>query len=436
MRPPPFGPRLPRLGNLPGVGIRPSTWFRVGAVAVAVAGVVAVGGLIAYRVLAPAETVTVATTAYPAAPAARPGVIGSLPAAPLIVDGRLRIYAATRQVRADGPVDARTQRTPYWSYRRWPEELLGVVAAGTTVIGRWSDGDVVALDARTGKVIWRTAGKPPQKSGYEGGSTGAETVYEPDGLYTSGSTVLVRDAAQLRALDVATGREQWHRAMAQCRQGGFTTAGHHFVTTDACGGAAAVEFYDVATGQPRGRWAPPATGSTLKVEPLGCAPAHSGCTAMRTLDTTGSRGWLMGETDGAGEVTLTAVPALDPPGALIAGEIGVSHVGGDVVGRSLRDGTEIWRWRGDGTSELLGTQSGSVHLLTENCDLVTLDPTSGREKSRFLLAYGREGVDWQPGLVRAGDGFVAVERLVKPENGDADEADEYFGALPVILART
>jgi hypothetical protein len=39
-------------------------------------------------------------------------------------------------------------------------------------------------------------------------------------------------------------------------------------------------------------------------------------------------------------------------------------------------------------------------------------------------------------LVRAGDGFVAVERLVKTDNADVDEADEYFGALPVILART
>ncbi|BCB85598.1 outer membrane protein assembly factor BamB family protein [Phytohabitans suffuscus] len=424
------------------MGIRPSTWFRVGAVAVAATGVMAVGGVIAYRVLAPAETVTVATTAYPAAPAAQPGVIGSLPAAPLIVDGRLRIYAATRQVRADGPVDARTQRTPYWSYRRWPQELLGVVAAGTTVVGRWSDGDIVALDARTGKVVWRAAGKPPKESGYEGGSTGADTVYGPQGLYTSGSTVLVRDAAQLRALDIATGRELWHIPMTDCREGGFTTAGGRFVTTDACGGTPAVEFYDVATGQPRGRWAPPQAGAspslaaTLKVEPVACAPAQSACTALRTLDATGSRGWLLGEPDATGRTPVTAAAALDPPGAVLAGDVGVGYVGGDVVARSLRGGGEVWRWRGDGTSKLLGAQPGSVHLLSENCDLVTLDPATGREKSRFLLAYGREGVDWQPGLVRTGDGFVAVERLVKPESPDADEADEYFGALPVILART
>lgn len=419
------------------MGIRASTWFRVGAVAVAATGVTAVAGVIAYRVLAPAETVTVATTAYPAAPAAQPGVIGSLPAAPLIVDGRLRIYAATRQVRADGPVDARTQRTPYWSYRRWPQELLGVVATGTTVVGRWSDGDVIALDARTGKVVWRAAGKPPQKSGYKGGSTGAETVYEPEGLYTAGDRVIVRDAAFLRALDVATGRELWRTMMASCREGGFTTAGGRFVTTDACGASPAVEFYDVATGRLRGRWDPQAAGPALEVEPLGCAPAQSACTALRTVDAIASRGWLLGEPDAAGRTPVTAAPALDPPGAVLAGDIGVTYVGGgDIVGRELRGGAEVWRWRGDGSPELLGVQSGAVHVLTENCDLVTLDPATGRQKSRFRLAYGREGVDWQPGLVRAGDGFVAVERLVKADNPDADATDEYFGALPVILART
>lgn len=408
----------------------------MGAVAVAAAGVLAVGGVVAYRVLSPAETVTVATTAYPEAPATRPGVIGSLPAAPLIVDGRLRIYASTRQVRADGPVDARTQRTPYWSYRRWPQELLGVVAAGTTVVGRWSDGDVVALDARTGKVTWRAAGKAPAKPGYKGGSTGAETVYEPEGLHTAGGSVLVRDATALRALDIATGRELWRTPMADCREGGFTTAGGRYATTDACGGSPAVEFYDVATGRTLGRWGPPPSGPALEVEPLGCAPARSACTALRTVDAAGSRGWLLGEPDAAGKTPVTAAPALDPPGAVIADGVGVTYAGGDMVARSLHGGAEVWRWRGDGTSEVLGAQSGSVHLLTENCDLVTLDPATGREKSRFRLAYAREGIDWQPGLVQAGEGFIAVERLVKTKKADADEADEYFGALPVILART
>jgi hypothetical protein len=154
------------------------------------------------------------------------------------------------------------------------------------------------------------------------------------------------------------------------------------------------------------------------------------------MDDAGSRGWLLGQPDGAGRTPVTAAPALDPPGALIAGDVGVSHDGDDVVARALDGGAEVWRWRGNGTSELLGAQPGSVHLLTENCDLVTLDTSSGSEKSRFRLANGREGVNWRPGLIRASDGFIAVERLVKTERADTYEADGYFGALPVILART
>ncbi|WP_345541805.1 PQQ-binding-like beta-propeller repeat protein [Phytohabitans rumicis] len=390
--------------------------------------------MIAYRVLAPAETVTVATTAYPAAPAAQPGVIGSLPAAPLIVDGRLRLYATTRQVRADGPVDARTQRTPYWSYRRWPEELLGVVAVGTTVVSRWSDGELVALDARTGKVVWRAKGKPTAKAGYDGGSTGAETLYAPVGLYTAGPKVIVRDAGFLRALDAVTGQEAWRTALPGCRTGGFTTAGGQYVATDTCGGTPALEFYDLATGQRTGRWEPPDAGRSLIVEPLGCATAHSACTALRTTGGGGSKGWLTPEAAGGQPV---AAPALDLPAAAVAGEVGVAVQGGAAVARALRTGAEIWRWRGDGTAEVLAVQPGAVHLLTNAREIVTLDPSNGAEKSRFVLAYGRERVNWVPGQVRAGDGFVAVERLIEPVPDETDDAEEtYFGALPVILART
>jgi outer membrane protein assembly factor BamB len=409
-------------------------WPRLAAVCAAVASAVALGGVIAYRVLAPAETVTVATTSYPAAPAAAPGVIGSLPAAPLIVDGRLRLYATTRQVRADGPVDARTQRTPYWSYRRWPEELIGVVAVGTTVVSRWSDGELVALDARTGRVVWRSKGKPAGKAGYDGGSTGAETVYVPQGLYTAGPMVIVRDAGFLRALDVSTGQEAWRTAIADCRTGGFTTAAGQFVTTDTCANPPAVEFYDLGTGQRAARWEPPGAGRSLKVAPLGCAPANSACTALRTTGDGGSKGWLAPEA-AAGQPV--AAPALDPPDSAVVDEVGVVVQGGEAVARAVRTGAELWRWRGSGTAEVLAVQPGAVHLLTSAREIVTLDPATGAEKSRFVLAYGRERIDWVPGQVRAGDGFVAVERLMKPVPDETDDAEEaYFSTLPVILART
>ncbi len=127
----------------------------------AAVGVAAAAGIIAYRVLAPAEVSTPARDDYPARSMPDPGVTGRLPVAPLIVDGRLRVYAAPRQVYADQPVDSRSRRTPYWSFRRWPASLDAVVASGTTVVSRWSDGQLVAIDARTGRVAWRAAGPEP-----------------------------------------------------------------------------------------------------------------------------------------------------------------------------------------------------------------------------------------------------------------------------------
>uniref|UniRef100_UPI0039B6D269 outer membrane protein assembly factor BamB family protein n=1 Tax=Micromonospora sp. RTP1Z1 TaxID=2994043 RepID=UPI0039B6D269 len=165
-------------------------------VVTAIAAVLAVGAAAAvvYRVLAPAEVSTVARRSYP--PAATPGVgvIGRLPVAPLIVDGRLRVYAGTRQVYADQPVDGKHRVTPFWSYRRWPAKLDGVLASGTTVISRWSDGTVVALDARTGRVAWRADGPEPGPVP-KPRRTLASPVWNPAGLHLTrtgdGRAVLV-----------------------------------------------------------------------------------------------------------------------------------------------------------------------------------------------------------------------------------------------------
>jgi len=82
------------------------TGRRLFVLAAAVVVLVVVTAATVYRVLAPAEVSTPAAGTYPTAPAwdPAPGVIARLPAAPLVVDGRIRVYAAQRQVYADLPV--------------------------------------------------------------------------------------------------------------------------------------------------------------------------------------------------------------------------------------------------------------------------------------------------------------------------------------------
>jgi outer membrane protein assembly factor BamB len=387
-------------------------------VALAVAGVLAATGLAAYRVFAPAEVSALASGPYPAAPAAQPGVIGSIAAAPLIVDGRLRVYAATRQVRADGPVDARTQRTPYWSYRRWPAQVVGVVAVGTTVVSRWSDGDLVALDGRTGRISWRSSGRLPKATGYDGGTTGASTVYAPVGMTTAGGRVIVRDAGQVRAFDAMTGRVLWRTNATECD--GFTTVGGWYVVP--CG---IPRFYELATGQPV-NWAPPGTGAGFAIEPVSCDVALSECAGIRTNSGGVVRGWLVEEP------VPVAASGLNASNSTVVGDVVVAVGNGEVVARSARDNTEIWRWRGNtNIVEQLPVETGAVHLLTGDRQLVTLDPATGRERSRFVLAYGRERTHWVPGHVAVRDGFVTVERMA-PSGGPED----YFSVVPIIIART
>ncbi|MET7668417.1 PQQ-binding-like beta-propeller repeat protein [Micromonospora luteifusca] len=394
--------------------------------------------VIVYRVLAPAEVSTVARGDYPAAARPATGVVGRLPAAPLIVDGRLRVYAAHRQVYADQPVDGRYRTSPFWSYRRWPAELTGVVASGSVVVSRWSDGQLVALDAPTGRVRWKTDGPRPVGGGALVRRTGAATVWDPRGLHLTNlpdgrTVVVVSGDAQARGVDLSAGRELWRADLpGACRSDVGTTDSGQLIGLDTCAGPATVEFRDMATGAVRERWRPPGGPDELVVTPLGCRTGRSSCSALRTAGPgdAGGRGWLVG----AGEPV--AAPALDPAGAIVVGAQVVVVRDGVAVGRSARTGTELWRSADLGTARVLAAQPGRVHLLTEANDLVTLDPATGTQLSRFSLKAGRDGTGWAPGAVAAEGGYVAVERLRRPVDPDGDDKRYFLTAETVILAAT
>ncbi|SCL14554.1 PQQ-like domain-containing protein [Micromonospora rhizosphaerae] len=405
----------------------------------AVAAVLAVGAAaaIVYRVLAPAEVSTVARGGYPPAVTPEVGVIGRLPVAPLIVDGRLRVYAGTRQVYADQPVDGRHRVTPFWSYRRWPAKLDGMLASGITVVSRWSDGVIVALDARTGRVAWRADGPEPGPAP-KPRRTGAATVWSPQGLYVTrtgdGRMVLVAAGKrQVGGYALTDGRQLWRADVeGRCRTDAGTTATGELITVDACAAPATVEFRDAATGSVRSRWRPPGGPDELAVTPVGCLSPRSECRGLRTAgpgDGAG-RGWLVG----AGEPV--AAPALDGSDSELAGEDVVGSTGGVLTGRSARTGEEVWRRADLGSVRIIAVQPGRVHLLTERNDLMTLDPSTGAERSRFPMNVGRDGIGWQPGYAYAVDGYLAVERVRERAGPDADDQAYFPMAEPVLLAAT
>ena len=76
----------------------------------------------------PAETVSRANRPVPSPEPIKSIQYAELPSAPLIVEGRLRVYADQRRVFADTPVTAQREMTPHWAYRRWPAEVVSIVA--------------------------------------------------------------------------------------------------------------------------------------------------------------------------------------------------------------------------------------------------------------------------------------------------------------------
>ena len=336
---------------------------------------VAAAGLIGWRVLGPAEVLSPASVAYPDPVSSGPRVTGRTNMAPLIVDGRLRVYAGKRQVRADSPVDAKSVNTARWSLRRWPARVAGVVASGPTVISRWSDGELIAIDGRTGREAWRVGTDLPAPAA-EGHRTGASTVWAPAGLYVGDGAVLIAGGGRLVAYEVASGVQRW-AADVPCADG-FTTLGGQFFCSS---GGYSLSSGAALTPYPMGPFVP-----------LACEVGRSGCAGLRDKD---GQGYLA---DGP---ALRRVPELDKTDTTV--------VGGRVV--SVPPGVQV-----------LGVSRGRLVTLTADRHLRV---EGGPD---FPLAVGTEALTWKPGLWQVTDDYVAIERL------DEDSADGYFTLDAVIIA--
>ncbi len=370
-------------------------------VAGAIVLLVVLAALAGVRVLAPAEVSYPVTAPIGSRAVPERGLTGRLVAAPLIVQGRIRVYASKRMVRADAPVRAKTTNTPVWSYRRWPQQLTGVVAVGTTVVSRWSDGDLVALDGNTGHIAWRAAG--PGGGTYTGRRTGSATVWDPPGLHTSGDLVVAGNGRWVAGFDAATGAQRWQAATAgSC----FTTAGGQLV----CGRT----VLDAATGAAVPGW------PTGPYAPVGCGVAASGCGGVR--DASG-HGWLTGVTPPQRSAVL------DRPSATVAGGLVVDSTGDAVVAWSPFTGRTVWRWAGAAT--VLGGGPGRVYVLTADRLLVGLSARAGSPRVYGRMGSETDDTDWTPGGRQITGTYVVIERIGDP---DPDSVHHLFSVDADVVA--
>ncbi|HEX6501180.1 MAG TPA: PQQ-binding-like beta-propeller repeat protein [Micromonosporaceae bacterium] len=388
----------------------------------AVVGLLLATIVVGYRVLAPAETVDPADAPYPAPVVAEPRGYGQLSNAPLVVDRRLRVYAAERRIWADAPVDARASMTPYWAFRRWPAQVLGVVVApGPVVVGAWSDGKLVALDARTGREAWRA--EVGSTGAYNSRRTGAGVVYQPAHLFTATAAdgravVLSSWGGTVRAFDAGSGALLWSRPRG-CESRDWTVDGA-YATVD-CAQPTTVDLFDAGTGTARPVWRLSGGDPT----PIACAVGHSDCRAVRTS----TSAWLLGPGGAAVEAS-----ALAPTAAWLVGRFAVEQTTPTVItARDAVTGAPGWTWqsRDGAAATLIATEPGRIYVLVEQRTLVTVNPLDGTELSRVTPQPEIVGTGWRPAHVYARDGFVAVERVRGPEN--SVDSSYFSSGEPVLL---
>jgi len=392
--------------------------WRHGLVAVALLATVFAG----VRVFRPTDTLDVAHGRYPAPAPATDRFYGELLAAPLIVDDRIRVYAAANRVWADGPVDAKMTTSAYWAFRRWPAVLVGVVVAGDRVVSRWSDGEVVAQRPDTGAVLWR-ASVGARTRVYEGRRTGAKTVYDPPDLATAtapdGQPVVVATGVdEVTGLDADSGAVRWrHRTSGEQRCAQVFT-GPGIVVSVGCQ-PSTVDVWDAGTGAAR-TW-PDLPGA---VTPVGCAVGRSQCTGVVGA----GHGWVIGP---AG--TLTAAAGLTDRGDRLSGDTVVRVEGGDVVTYDAVSGARRWSRPAD-DAVVLAVEPGVVHLLTPDHHVVSLELGTGDERSRIYAHIpDTHDLPWVAGYAYASDGYVVIERLIPGGNPNGSDAEYYYQVPTLVL---
>ncbi|WP_344259692.1 PQQ-binding-like beta-propeller repeat protein [Streptomyces sodiiphilus] len=186
----------------------------------------------------PQETVTEAAGSYP--PRVEEPTDGfevALPSIPLLADDRLRVLGAEDRVWAE-PLEAPEDPPAYWSYAR--DSTLNTIAVADRpgdaplVVSLWSDGALIAVDARTGAVDWRA--ESPRSPG--GGWSDRRDPDEDDRLLIvpgGGSPVaLVARLGGLWAFDAGDGRPLWEREWSCGESGRQWAASHAVVVQEYC----------------------------------------------------------------------------------------------------------------------------------------------------------------------------------------------------------
>jgi outer membrane protein assembly factor BamB len=289
-----------------------------------------------------------------------------------LADGRLAWEARL------GKVGNADMQPPYPGARSTP------TVTADTVYALGSDGDLVAVDRRTGRERWRH-----QLRADFGGRPGRWAYAESP--LVDGDVVVVSPGARtaLVALDARTGAERWRAAVP----GGEDAAYASTVVATAGGGRQYVQFLekgligvDAATGRLLWRFDAVAAGSAANIPtPI----VRDGQVFAGTLS---AGGGLLPLTAGSGGAAGAPVYfekrlGLAQGGAVLIGAHLYAATGQGVQAIDWATGRIAWQARGIGTASLAAAE-GRLYLHGENGDvaLVEATPAAYQERGRFTPA--------------------------------------------------
>jgi outer membrane protein assembly factor BamB len=424
--------------------------------------VVAAMAVTAYRTLKPAETVSRADKPVPSPEPIKSIQYGELPSAPLIVEGRLRVYTEQRRVFADTPVTAQRMMTPHWSYRRWPAEVVSIVevekpASGvglSVVITKWSDGEIVALDAEKGDIVWQAKIDPADGESFNGRRTGAKTMWEPEDLFVSASAVdkqpvvIATGKNVVEGIDPVNGEIRWTRSFLTepgCRTNDWTGADTYFVK-NTCAKPATLEIYDAASGVLLNTWRPPGASigtdnvTNWFIEPTSCQLGRSGCVMFKAAPT----GDVVTYTDAASGLgtitpaywslaadhTIKPEPIADKDTTVVVGDVIAQQMtGGYIWAFSRTTGKRLWMSEVNG--RLIGGDQRNVYLINNDYQLLVLNLETGAVTSSTELRI-RPADRFVYSLYYLHAGYLAIERLQTTKESEIDDR-YYFSQETVVL---
>lgn len=400
--------------------------LRLSLMCATTAALLVAAGITVWRVLRPSEVVNPAAVSFPSALDPVPGKVGALVTTPLIIDDRLRVFAKKREVWADGPPDYHYERSAYWSYRRWPAEVVGVaVVRGDRpiVVTAWSDGMLVAINAETGTIAWRVE-SDPLGSKYVGRRTGANTVYVPPGLFTSGSTIITVSSKTIRGYR-PDGIQVWQRDLitdTKCHGDAFTSA-EQVLVVDMC----AHQLHRLRVTD--GSVLPTINISSAIVEPVSCEVGHSQCQGMRAS----GNGWILRGTEATKSTPLSASGSILVDGVVITPNRPSEAT--EISGVDANTGKTLWQWKAPAPVLLLAAGTDRAFLLTNDRTLATLDPHTGADLTRSGINLLHEPTTpYAVHLAYTSHRYIVFERVNPGVSETADDNSYYFTNRPALIA--